>query len=597
MTIISDNAPGSRGRADYSVRFVRVPMRDGVELGAILYLPIDRSDRLPTVMEMTPYLADNLHREAISFTREGMAFLAVDCRGRGGSNAEFQQWVNDGPDGYDTIEWIAAQSWSDGQVGLTGGSYTGWNQWMIAGTLPASLKTIVPSAAFMPGYDIPRGGIGSPYIYRWRLTLKGHSISWNMAADVLLFNRIQGDLYARNRSYLEVQDELGFHATGWEDDLLSTTWGPIWEARRPAQDALSKLDIPVLSLTGLYDTCLIGTLEHHRRLQQHGSDKARENNYLVIGPWDHRGMDGCDQVYGLKFGPAAALDVPKLKFDWYRWVFGHGEKPAFLDAPIKYYLTGNEEWRNAESLDSLCSKSRPLYLASDGKADDIFRSGWLADEIGNTPPDSFVSDPNDLRPLETESTLSNSPELESGGGAVFPRAYNSLFFILGGEDPTNAVFCHNTYGQGVIYHTPPMDAPAEVIGEPALDLWVTCDAPDADLAVLLYEVLEDGSVIFLSSSQLRLRHRDGGDETMPLNTPVLLKFPRFRFVARRIARNSRLRLVVRATACSFMQKNLNSATPVPDQQPGEERVANIQVLHDLEHPSLFRLPTSPEFAR
>ncbi|AXU20300.1 hypothetical protein C7W88_16565 [Novosphingobium sp. THN1] len=225
MTILSDNAPDSRGCADYSARFVRIPMRDGVELGAILYLPLNRPGPLPAVMEMTPYLADNLHREAISFTREGMAFLAVDCRGRGGSGSEFQQWINDAPDGYDTVEWIAAQPWSDGQVGLTGGSYTGWNQWIIAGTLPPSLKTIVPSAAFMPGYDIPRGGIGSPYIYRWRVTLKGHSISWNLAADTLLFNRIQGDLYARNHSYLGVQDELGFHAKGWEDDLHSTTWG------------------------------------------------------------------------------------------------------------------------------------------------------------------------------------------------------------------------------------------------------------------------------------------------------------------------------------------------------------------------------------
>jgi predicted acyl esterase len=134
------------------------------------------------------------------------------------------------------------------------------------------------------------------------------------------------------------------------------------------------------------------------------------------------------------------------------------------------------------------------------------------------------------------------------------------------------------------------------VGEPALDLWVKCDAPDADLAVLVYEVLEDGGVIFLSSSQLRLRHRDGGDETMPTNAPVLLSFPQFRFVARRIARNSRLRLVVRATACSFMQKNLNSATPVAEQQPGEERVAKIQVLHDLVHRSILRLPTSPEAA-
>jgi len=594
MTLLSDNSPGGRGQADYDARFVRVPMRDGVELGAILYRPLGAQRGMPTVMEMTPYLADNLHHEAIGYARAGLAFLAVDCRGRGGSGDEFQQWVHDGPDGHDTVEWIARQPWSDGQVALTGGSYTGWNQWIIAGTLPPSLRTIVPSAAFMPGFDIPRGGIGSPYLYRWRVTLKGHSISWNLAADTLLFNRIQRDLYARHHSMLEVPDALGYPAPGWEDDLVNTWWGPVWAARRPSDEALAQLDIPVLSLTGHYDTCQVGTLEHHRRLDRLGRESARRNNYLLIGPWDHRGMDGTDQVYGLKFGPAARLDVPKLKLDWYRWAFGLGDKPAFLDARIKYYVSGSEEWRGADSIEDLPCRPRPCFLASSGEASDVFRSGWMTDEPGDSPADGFVSDPSDLRPLETETTLSNSPEMPSGGGAVFPRAYNSLFFILGGEDPTNAVFCHNTYGQGVIYHSAPLDAATTILGEPELDLWVTCDAPDADLAVLVYEVLEDGSVIFLSSSQLRLRHRGGGDELMPVNVPVLLRFPRFRFVSRRVARNSRLRLVVRAPACSFMQKNLNAATPVHLQQPGEARVAHIQVLHDREHPSALRLPVAPQ---
>ena len=590
MTIQSDNNPGSRGRADYSARFVRVPMRDGVELSAVVYLPLQMPAPLPCIMEMTPYLADNLHQEAIGFVRAGFAFLAVDCRGRGGSGGEFEQWTRDAADGYDTIAWIAAQPWSDGQVGLGGGSYTGWNQWMIAATLPPALKTIVPSAAFMPGFDIPRGGIGSPYQYRWRVTLKGHGISWHLAADMLLFNRIQGELYAENRSFLEVPEAIGFPAPGWEDDLVATAWGPRWEARRPSDDALRQLEIPVLSLTGTYDTCQIGTLEHHRRLEHLGSAATRARNYLIVGPWDHRGMDGTDQVYGLKFGPAAKLDIPQLKIDWYRWVFGQGEKPAFLDARVKYYVAGAEDWRGADSLAEAIGPQRSHFLASDGSATDIYRSGWLQDDAADTPSDSFVCDPADLRPLETESQLSNSPELASGGGAVFPRAYNSLFYILGGEDPTNAVFCHNTYGQGVIYHSAALAQPTTVVGEPELALWVRCDAPDADIAVLVYEMLEDGSAIFLSSSHLRLRHRDGGDALMPIDEPVRLGFPRFRFVSRRLARGSRIRLVIRTTACSFMQKNLNSATPVHLQKPEEARIARIQVLHDRAYPSALRLP-------
>lgn len=576
---------------DYTARFIQIPMRDGIELGAVLYLP-SGAGRVPAVMEMTPYLADNAHSIGVEFAREGLAFVAVDCRGRGGSGGEFMQWRNDGPDGFDAVQWIAEQAWCDGQVGLFGGSYTGWNQWSIADQLPPALKTIVPSAAFMGGVDIPHGGVGSPYMYRWRVTLKGHHISWNLAADTLIFNRIQGDLYRRHGSLLEVPGVIGFEAPGWEDDLVATGWGPIWEARRPSPESLRRLDIPVLSLTGMYDTCLPGTLTHHRRYDEHGGEKAQRQNYLIIGPWDHRGMRGTDRVYALQFGPAAKIDLYALKRRWYRWVFGMGDKPAFLDARVKHYLCEADEWRGADSLDALCGAPKPLFLASDGHATDIFRSGWLADAAADTPADSFVSDPFDFRPLETESRLSRSPELDSHSGAIFPRAYNSLFFIQGGEDPTNAVFCHNTFGQGVIYHSAPLEAPIDLVGEPELRLWLSCDAPDADLCVLLYEVLEDGSTVFLSSDLLRLRHRDGSTDgvPMPSATPTEVRFRNFRFATRRLLRHSRIRLVVRATACSFMQKNLNSATAVHLQKPEEARVARIEVLHDRAHPAALMLP-------
>ena len=241
---------------------------------------------------------------------------------------------------------------------------------------------------------------------------------------------------------------------------------------------------------------------------------------------------------------------------------------------------------------AVCGKPEPRYLASDGHATDVFRSGWLTDAAADTPSDRFTSDPFDLRPLETERRLSRSPELTSGWGAIFPRAYNSLFFIQGGEDPTNGVFCHNTFGQGVIYHSAPLEAPVDLVGEPELRLWLSCDAPDADLCVLPYEVLEDGSVVFLSSDLLRLRHRDGSTEgtPMPPDTPTEVRFRNFRFASRRLMRHSRIRLVIRATACSFIQKNLNTATPVHLQKPEEARVARIEVLHDLAHPAALLLP-------
>ena len=118
-------------------------------------------------------------------------------------------------------------------------------------------------------------------------------------------------------------------------------------------------------------------------------------------------MEGTDQAYGFKLGPAAKLDVPKLKLDWYRWVFGLGERPALLDARIKYYVSGPQEWRSADSFQDIPDSVSPLFLSSDGPAFVVYRSGWLTDAPQDTPADTFVSDPFDLRPLETERHRSN----------------------------------------------------------------------------------------------------------------------------------------------------------------------------------------------
>lgn len=113
---------------------VRVPMRDGVELSADVYFPPSGEGPWPVILQRTPY--DNTAalwvNIAVHFARQGYAFVSQDVRGRADSDGEWEPFVNEGPDGYDTIEWIAAQPWCDGQVGMMGGSYCGFVQWVAA---------------------------------------------------------------------------------------------------------------------------------------------------------------------------------------------------------------------------------------------------------------------------------------------------------------------------------------------------------------------------------------------------------------------------------------------------------------------------------
>ena len=161
-------------------------MRDGVELNATLYLPKEKeaSARQPVIFTLTPYISDTYHERGAYFASHGYGFALVDVRGRGNSAGDFVTFVNEGHDGYDLVEWLARQSFCDGQVAMWGGSYAGFDQWSTAKELPPHLSTIVPAAAVHPGVDAPHySNIGQPYVVRWLTLTNGHTGQDNLFAD------------------------------------------------------------------------------------------------------------------------------------------------------------------------------------------------------------------------------------------------------------------------------------------------------------------------------------------------------------------------------------------------------------------------------
>src|SRR5829696_9179959 len=124
---------GSDSLAEIEFRWgVKIPMRDGLRLNATVYRPRTMPEPLPVIFRLTPYIADSYHDRAVYFARRGYVFALIDCRGRGNSEGHFEPHLNEARDGYDITEWLAAQSWSNGQVALYGGSYEGYVQWVTA---------------------------------------------------------------------------------------------------------------------------------------------------------------------------------------------------------------------------------------------------------------------------------------------------------------------------------------------------------------------------------------------------------------------------------------------------------------------------------
>lgn len=568
----ADPAAGPAQETPKNIDFiwgVKIPMRDGVRLNATVYKPKD-SAPTPAIFTLTPYIGDSYHPRAIYFAQRGYAFALVDCRGRGNSEGEFEPLVNEGRDGHDVVAWLAGQPWCNGGVAMWGGSYGGFDQWMTLKEGPAPLRTIVPAASVHPGVDFPAiGNIFYPYNMQWLTFTSGVTGNFNLFAEQSFWIEKYRELYLSHRPFRELDQVVGNHSTVFQTWVQHPTLDAYWDRLALTPAEYDRIDIPILTITGHYDVDQPGALHFYRQHMQSASP-AREQHFLIIGPWDHLGTRTPSREFGgLTFGEASLLDLNKLHAEWYDWTLKGGARPEFLSQRVAYYLAGAEQWKYADSLDAIATETRRLYLRShDGRAGDVFHSGDLQEALpAESAPDSYDYDPLDVRPAELERE-----EVK--------------------QHLTDQRAALNLFGNGLVYHSAPFEADTEVAGQIRLVVWIAIDVPDTDFRAFLYEILPDGRSIQLTRAWMRARYRESLREER-LATPGEIKryqFDGFTFFARRIARGSRLRLLFDSPNSIHMQKNYNSGGVVAGESSQDACTAHVTLYHDPEHPSYLELP-------
>lgn len=580
------------GRRPTDVDFtwgVEIPVRDGTVLHGTLYRPMgspmdSEVERLPTIVTITPYISDRYHPDAQYFARHGYAFLVVDTRGRGNSGGDFRPLdLEDGRDGHDVIEWVAAQPWSNGKVGMRGGSYGGYNQWVTARYFPAHLDTIVPIASPYHGVDFPMSyNVQYPYAIRWLTFTSGVTPQGQIFGD--------GGFWARKF--------LAYHTSGAAFETLDTLVGNpndtfdrwvshprmdgYWAARVPSAEELARLELPILTITGYYDGDQPGALTYYRQHMLHGNEEAKRSHHLLLGPWDHGGTRFPRQEFGgLDFGEASVFDAFALDRAWYDWTLGgsgpsgsSGEagRPDFLLDRVTYFVAGANTWKSAPSLDAVADDEMVLRLSADRERHDLFHSGRLSEAPDGTAPSSvYVYDPLDTSKAEREA------EAATDGAEDY---------IVDQEEAVR------TDGDGLLFHSAPFDAPTEISGVVRLEAWIETDVSDTDVNATLYEIRADGTSIALTGETVRLRHRDGLDRERMMTPGEVEKvvFERFYWFSRRIAEGSRLRLFLRPANGLQQQRHYNAAGPVHAQTAADARTATVRLHHSDDHPSRLVLP-------
>ena len=572
-TVLTASAlAGTPSTPDVEMLFgVKLSMRDGVHLVATVFKPREMKAPLPVVFTLTPYNGDTYYARAAYFARHGYVFALVDVRGRGNSEGEFMPFENEARDGHDAVEALARLPLSNGKVAMWGGSYAGFDQWSTAKELPEHLSTIVPAAAAAGGVDFPFfKNVSMPYLMQWATLTGGRTVNWNLFGDASFWISRYQEAFRRQLAFRELDGFVGHPSPWFQKTVAHPRPDAYWKAMNPTPEQFAALRLPILTITGHYDDDQPGALWYYRQHMQYGSADARQNHFLILGPWDHAGTrTPLRDVGGLRFGEKSLLDLNALHTEWYDFATKGGPRPGFLQKRVAYYVVGAEEWKLADSLEAVTAERRTLFLDSDGKADDVTRTGRLSARkpAAASPADAYSYDPKDLRPADLEASEIEKPL-------------------------TDERYVRNTFGNGVLYTSEPFAEDTELSGSVRLTAFLKLDVPDTDFKASLYELPAEGGSVLLTEDMVRARYRESLEkETLvPPGQVLRYEFDGFPFFSRLVRRGSRLRLFLRSPNSIYLQKNYNSGKPVAEETAADARVAHVTLYHDAAHPSALELP-------
>ncbi|AGM40872.1 Cocaine esterase-like protein [Spiribacter salinus M19-40] len=448
---------------------VRIPMADGITLSARIWHPPDAGEHpVPAILEYIPYRKrdftrardETLHR---CYAEHGYAGVRVDLRGSGESEGlltdEYIQQELD--DGYAVVEWLAEQPWCDGNVGMIGISWGGFNGLQIAAMQPPALKAIVTVCSTDDRYADDVHYMGG--------CLLGDNLSW--ASVMFAYNSLPPDPALRGEDWRQL----------WHQRLeANAPWLIKW-LEHPARDDYwrhgsicedhAAVQCPVMAVSGWAD----GYTDAVFRLLEQLSVPRQG----LVGPWSHKYPH-----QGVP-GPAIGFQQETLRW-WDRWL--KGRETGIMQEPML------RAWVQEATEPATRYHHRPGH--------------WVGERAWPSP---YVQ-PQMLYPA-TGGHLRDTP-MAAGDDQFILQSPLSLGLFAGkwcsySAGPDLPYDQREEDGGALVFETDPLDAPMELLGAPELTLRCRVDRPVAQVAARLSDVAVDGKATRITYGVLNLNHREG----------------------------------------------------------------------------------------
>ncbi|HEX4205890.1 MAG TPA: CocE/NonD family hydrolase [Ktedonobacteraceae bacterium] len=539
----------------------RVPMRDGVTLSADIYFPTTNEQRWPVVLMRTPYVKANaaMLERAKEYVRHGYVFVGMDVRGRGDSAGEFVPYFNDGIDGYDTIEWLAAQPWSSGAVGTIGSSYPGRIQWLTALQAPPHLRAMIVGVSPSDPFVETPTGVPSPMHLCWLHYVSGKVNQLMEAVD-------WAEVY-QHLPMLTMDERAGRPHRDWREQIEHAQLDEYWEPMC-YQQKFDRVNVPTLHISGWYDDEEIGTpLNFHGMTTNAATPEARASQRLLMGPWGHA-VNTTRKLGAVDFGDDALIDLPGEELRWFdRWL--KGQPASQNDAPARIFIMGENAWRDEQEWPLARTQWTHYYLHSNGNANSLLGDGALSTQVtkDEEPVDAYRYDPAQPVPFISEPTSSQ----------------------IGGPDDYAEVERRKDV---LVYVTEPLHEDVEVTGPVRLELYASSSALDTDFTAKLVDVWPDGFRQRICDGMARARFRDGMDKPTLIEPGHVYRYDIACWDTAQVFKAGHyIGLEVSSSAFPKYDRNLNTGAALG--VTSEYVSADQQIYHDAEHPSALILPVIP----
>jgi uncharacterized protein len=512
---------------------ILIKTRDGAYVSAIMARRKGETKPQPCILQFSIYVRlSDIDVRCKDAVNHGYVGVVAYARGKKNSPGDPIPYEYDGKDVYDVIDWIVKQPWSNGKVGMYGGSYNGFTQWASTKNLHPALKTIVPAVSVAPGLDVPMtNNVVMSFVFPWTYYVSNNKLLDDKDYRDTVWNSTYFKWFAAGTKYSTLDSILGRKPNKiFRTWLKHPSYDSYWQNMIPYKEEFARIKIPILTHTGYFDDGQIGAMYYFR---EHNKYNPKAEHYLLIGPYAHFGAQGFPDtvVNGYSIDPVARIPIHEMIFQWFDYILKGKPKPSFLKDKINFEVMGANEWRHASSLKTISKDTLKFYL-SDKRID----TGFFLQTI---------------KPVKTGFVPQTVDFKDRTVGNFYRWNFNIVWDSL-------------TYPNGILYVSDTLKKDIIISGAFFGQLKASINKKDFDFSINLFEQMRDGKLFYLSYFMGRASYAKNILKRQLLTPGKIesIPFSNSYFTVKKINKGSRIVALVNINKSPFEQINYGTGKDV-----------------------------------